>query len=227
MMILEQGYNAQIPMLQPCHDDVSTIPDVRFRNLLGPHGWALLPKAIRKRFGKRLKGGDSVAYQGVVTKMQMNRAGWVLAQLARLVGAPLPYDRTSINRPAVVVVTEDVVTNGQFWVRQYGRAKGFPQTVHSSKRFAGETGLEEYIGYGIGMALRVEAVAHALLFKSDHFFLQIAGRRFRLPRFLSPGALVIGHHDLGEGRFAFTLSLKNRVFGEMIAQDAVFHDAKE
>ena len=65
------------------------------------------------------------------------------------------------------------------------------------------------------------------LFKSDHFFLQIRGRRIRLPRLLSPGALVIGHHDLGEGQFAFTLSLRHRVFGEMIAQDAVFQDAKE
>lgn len=200
--------------------------DDRFRNLLG-RDWQRLPLAIRKRFGKRLKGGDSVTYQGVVTAMRMNRPGRLLSQLARVVGAPLPYDMTSIDRPAVVIVTEDVVTNGQFWIRQYGRAKGFPQTVHSSKRFAGTTGLEEYIGYGIGMALRVEAQPYALLFKSDHFFLQIAGRRFRLPRWLSPGALVIGHHDLGAGQFAFTLNLRHRLFGEMIAQDAVFQDAKE
>ena len=162
------------PVAQP-------LADARFRDLLGA-GWNRLPAAIKRRFGKRLKGGDSVAYQGVVTMMRMNRAGWVLAQLARLVGAPLPFDLSSVDRPAVVIVTEDAVTNGQFWIRQYGRASGFPQTVHSSKRFAGPTGLEEYIGYGIGMALVIEATDHALLFKSDHFFLQIAGRRFRLPR---------------------------------------------
>ena len=207
------------PVAQP-------LADARFRDLLGA-GWNRLPAAIKRRFGKRLKGGDSVAYQGVVTMMRMNRAGWVLAQLARLVGAPLPFDLSSVDRPAVVIVTEDAVTNGQFWIRQYGRASGFPQTVHSSKRFAGPTGLEEYIGYGIGMALVIEATDHALLFKSDHFFLQIAGRRFRLPRVLSPGALVIGHHDLGEGQFAFTLNLQHRLFGELISQDAVFRDAKE
>lgn len=221
--------NAQIlhpPVLFDSAPAQQPIKDGRFRNLLGAD-WAKLPAAIRKRFGKRLKGGDSIAYQGVVTDMRMSRAGYVLAQLARLVGAPLPFDMSSVDRPAVVVVTEDVASNGQFWIRQYGRARGFPQTVHSSKRFDGPTGLEEYIGYGIGMALRVEATAHALLFKSDHFFVQIAGRRFRLPRLLSPGALVIGHHDLGDGAFVFTLSLKHRVFGELITQDAVFHDAKE
>lgn len=202
-------------------------PDTRFSDLLGPKGWARLPAAIRKRFGKRLGGGVSVAYQGVVTRMQMNGAGRILAHLARLVGAPFPFDMSSVDLPAVVIVTEDMATNGQFWIRQYGRRNGFPQTVHSSKRFAGPTGLEEYIGYGIGMALRVEATPHALLFKSDHFFLQIFGRRWKLPGWIGPGALVIGHHDLGQGQFAFTLSLSNRLFGDLIQQDAVFHDAKE
>ncbi len=200
--------------------------DDRFRKLVGQE-WNRLPKAIRKRFGKRLRAGASVVYQGIVTDMRMNWAGWCLAQVARLVGAPLPFDMSSVNNAAVVVVTEDAASGGQFWIRQYGRKNGFPQSVHSSKRFAGPTGLEEYIGYGIGMALRVEAYSDALLFKSDHFFLQLGSRRVRWPRAMSPGALVIGHRDLGNGTFAFTLSLKSRLFGELIAQDAVFQDAKE
>jgi hypothetical protein len=213
--------------------EVSQIPtsldpqavDLRFRNLVGARAWAHLPAAIRKRFGKRLSKGQSVAYQGVVTAMQMNAAGWMLAQAARVIGAPFPFDRSSWHQPAVVVVTEDSVSDGQFWVRQYGRAQGFPQVVHSSKRFAGVTGLEEYIGYGVGMALQVEATEEALLFKSDHFFLQIAGRRIRLPRVLSPGNVVVGHHDLGDGCFRFSLAVTHPLFGNMLRQDAVFRDA--
>jgi hypothetical protein len=187
----------------------------------------MLPAAIRNRFSKRLQQGRSIAYQGVVTRMQMSGPGYCLAHAARLVGAPLPYDIRSVDQPAVVVVTEDVATNGQFWIRQYGRRGAFPQTVHSSKRFQGPTGLEEYIGFGIGMALTVEATPTALLFKSDHYFLQLFGMRARLPRWLSPGALVIGHHELGNDRFTFTLSLRSRWFGDLIRQDAVFKDAKE
>lgn len=127
--------------------------DRRFRALLGEEGWARLTPAIRRRFGKRLSGGASVTYQGQVVEMRMNFAGWCIAQLVRLVGSPLPYDMSSAGEAAVVVVTEDPQSDGQFWVRQYGRAKGFPQVVHSSKRFAGPTGLEEYVGYGIGMLL--------------------------------------------------------------------------
>lgn len=201
------------------------VTDDRFRDLLGPSGWSVLPEAIRNRFSKRLKGGDSVAYQGVVTAMQMNGVGWCLAQCARLVGAPFPFDRRSLHQPAVVVVTEDRHSDGQFWIRQYGRARGFPQVVHSSKRFAGPTGLEEYIGYGIGMALKIEATPNALFFKSDHFFLRVLGRPLRLPRCLGPGQVVVGHHDLGDGQFRFSLKVTHPLFGVILRQDAIFCDA--
>ncbi|MGJ8611871.1 MAG: DUF4166 domain-containing protein [Octadecabacter sp.] len=202
-------------------------PDDRFSNLVGRKAWLALPQAVRKRFGKRLNGGVSVAYQGRVVSMRMNLAGRILAHAARIIGAPLPYDLSSIDQPAVVTVTEDIAGSGQFWIRQYGRAAGFPQVVHSSKRFAGATGLEEYIGYGIGMALNVCVEGQELLFKSDHYFAQIFGLRMRLPRLLSPGSLVIGHHDIGHGQFRFSLDLNHKLFGQMIYQDAIFSDAKE
>ncbi|MEP0469054.1 MAG: DUF4166 domain-containing protein [Roseobacter sp.] len=202
-------------------------PDDRFAKLAGHDAWDGLRPAVRKRFGRRLKGGVSVAYQGKVVSMQMNLAGRILAHTARIIGAPLPYDLSSVDQPAVVTVTEDIAGSGQFWIRQYGRKAGFPQVVHSSKRFAGPTGLEEYIGYGIGMALKVSVEGQDLLFKSDHYFLQVFGRRLRLPRVLSPGALVIGHHDMGNGQFRFSLDLHHRLFGQVIYQDAIFHDGKE
>jgi hypothetical protein len=200
------------------------VGDRRFRDLLGEAAWHRLPAAVRRRFGKRLSGGASVVYQGLVITMRLNLAGSILAQLARLVGGPLPYDRSSLNQPAVVSVTEDIAGDGQFWTRQYGRASGFPQVIHSSKRFEGPTGIEEYIGAGIGMALRVNALADGLSFESDHYFLQAGRWRLRLPTWLRPGALTITHRDLGKDRFLFTLSLKSRVFGELVRQDALFHD---
>ena len=200
--------------------------DERFRALLGEKGWFRLPRAIRNRFGKRVSGGESVTYQGAVVNMRMNFAGRFLAQALRLVGSPLPFDLSMVGQPAVVVVTEDCESNGQFWVRQYGRAKGFPHIVHSSKRFAGPTGLEEYIGFGIGMSLRVEAESDALLFKSDRYFFEFLGLRLYLPRIFAPGDLVIAHQALGEDRFMFSLDLSHPVFGAMIQQDALFQDAQ-
>jgi len=201
--------------------------DRRFRDLLGEASWKTLPACVRRRFGKRLGGGASVVYQGLVVTMRMNLAGRLLSQLARLVGGPMPYDLSSIGQPAVVSVTEDIAGNGQFWMRQYGRAAGFPQVIHSSKRFDGPTGIEEYIGAGIGIALRVSALKDGLTFESDHYFLQAGHWRLRLPGWLRPGSLTITHRDLGHARFLFSLSLKSRVFGELVHQDALFQDSED
>lgn len=200
--------------------------DDRFKHVRGAEDWDRLPSAIRRRFSKRISSGASLAYQGRVEKMEMNLAGRVLASVMRAIGAPLPFDRTSAGRSAVVIVTEDAATGGQFWIRQYGRSSGFPQVVSSSKRFDGPTGLEEYIGYGIGIALRLECSDRALFFVSEGYFVKIGRWRVPLPKWICPGQLVIGHEELGDGQFRFSLVLSHHLLGSVIRQDAVFFDAE-
>lgn len=212
------------PALARSLDEGSSYDD-RFRRLLGAAAWNRLPRAIKRRFTKRLIGNASLAYQGRVTEMKMNLSGRILAFVMRAIGAPLPFDLTSVGRPAVVTVTEDAATGGQFWIRQYGRSSGFPQMVSSSKRFDGPTGLEEYIGFGIGVALLLESTERALLFKSQSYFVKVGKRRIPLPKWIYPGDLVIAHEELGNDQFLFSLTLSHRFLGEVIRQDAVFQDA--
>ena len=129
--------------------------------------------------------------------------------------------------PASVCVTEDAAAGGQFWTRVYGRRHGFPQVIHSSKRFCGPTGLEEYVGRGFGIALRVEVGDAALHFVSDHYFLILLGLRLRIPRWLAPGDLRVSHVDCNHGRFAFVLLLRHALLGELIRQTAMFADPIE
>jgi hypothetical protein len=196
--------------------------DHRFRALLGAEGWAMLPAAVRARFAKRL-GNEAVTYAGTVVECRMSRAGWLLAQACRLIGAPLPLGRDP-GAPAGVAVTADAATGGQHWTRIYGRAHGFPQVIRSTKRFAGMTGLEEYLGFGFGIALTVRADAHALHFDGDHYFLAMGRMRVRLPRWLAPGALTISHIDQGGGQFDFVLTLRHPLLGELIEQRCRFRD---
>lgn len=200
--------------------------DLRFRRLVGDAGWSALPQATRDRFSKRIGDCATVLYAGEVLECRMSRAGWLLAQLAKLIGAPLPLSRDT-EVPAVVSVTEDSASSGQFWTRMYGRRRGFPQVIHSSKRFAGPTGLEEYIGSGFGIALRVEVVSEALQFVSDHYFFAGFGFRLRIPRWLAPGSLVIRHVDCNHGWFAFVLLLEHRWLGELIRQTVMFDEHGE
>jgi hypothetical protein len=130
-----------------------------------------------------------------------------------------------VNVPAVVTVTEDARTGGQIWTRMYARRNGFPQVVHSAKRFAGATGLEEYVGLGVGMALTVHVERGALLFRSAGYFVQLGGWRLPLPRWITPGALTVTHLDFGEGRFIFGLDVVHPRFGHFIHQSAIFREA--
>lgn len=199
------------------------LEDMRFRQLLGRDAWAGLPEAVRQRFGKRLGQGQSVNYAGEVLASRMNVSGWLLAQACRLVGAPLPLERGG-GVAAIVSVTEDGASGGQVWTRVYARRRGFPQVIHSAKRFAGPTGLEEYLGGGIGIALTVSALADGIRFTSDHYYLQVGRWRLRWPRLIAPGRLTIDHRDCGAGAFTFTLALHHPLLGEVMNQHSRFHD---
>lgn len=215
--------NARGPALALTHSDIAP-HGLRFSALLGTANWRRLPPAVRERFSKRPGAGASVTYAGEIVESRRTRFGNLLAQLCRLIGAPLPlYDDVAI--PAVVTVTEDGATGAQFWTRMYGRVRGFPQVIHSSKRFAGPTGLEEYLGRGFGIALAVSADEHALHFRSDHYFVALGAVRLRLPRWLGPGALTISHIECGNGWFAFVLALRHPLFGEVIHQVGLFRES--
>lgn len=197
--------------------------DYRFRRLVPAKDWDALPEAVRRRFSKRLSGQRVVAYSGEIVWTRLSRAGWLLAQLCRLIGAPLPLNASG-PAPAAVAVSEDKASGGQVWTRIYGRNDRYPQVIHSAKRFAGATGLAEHIGGGFGMALTVRAEADALIFTSDHYFWRAGPVRLRLPRWLAPGRTVVTHQHLGEERFAFDLEVTHPLLGEIVNQHALFHD---
>jgi hypothetical protein len=117
-----------------------------------------------------------------------------------------------------------MATGGQIWTRLYARANGFPQVIHSSKRFTGPTGLEEYVGHGVGMALTVHVEQRSLVFRSHHYFFELFGRHARLPAWMTPGKLSVTHAERGDGSFSFILDVSHPAFGLLIRQHAVFRE---
>ena len=202
----------------------SPLGDLRFRKLLSDEDWAALPAAIRRRFSHRCASGESTVYVGHVRRLTMNWAGRLFAQAGRLIGAPLPTT-TACSGPCIVAVTEGG-QGGQIWTRIYARKRGLPQVIHSAKCFSGRTGLEEFVGCGVGMALRVCVDKGALLFCSTGYFARIGAFRIPLPQWLTPGALTVAHVELGGGRFAFTLDIEHPLFGHVIGQTTVFEEVQ-
>lgn len=199
------------------------LADLRFRKLLSDAQWAQLPPAVRRRFSKRLGEGQTISYSGQVTEIAMNRAGALLAQLARIIGGPLPVSLDA-GCASLVVVTEDMRQGGQVWTRFYARRNGFPQVIHSAKRFAGPTGLEEHVGCGIGMTLAMSVERGVLRFKSQRYFLALGQWRLRLPRWLTPGALTVSHSEVDATRFVFTLDIQHPWFGHLLHQSATYSE---
>jgi Domain of unknown function (DUF4166) len=197
--------------------------DLRFRSLIPRNAWDSLPVAIRKRFSKRLSGGATAVYCGRMTTMRNSRCGWWMAQVLRLIGSPLPL-HADIDVPSVVTVTEDMATGGQIWTRLYARRNGFPQVIQSSKRFAGPTGLEEYVGFGVTMALKIAVEPKALVFRSAGYVLGFGKLRLRLPRLLEPGLCTVRHEETVEGEFRFSLDLAHPLLGELIHQEGLYRD---
>jgi hypothetical protein len=204
--------------------------DLRFRTLVGEEAWAQLPEAVRRRFSKRLAPGEMAIYRGRVAATKLSRVGRLLAFLARAIGGPLPLTDGATGA-AVVAVAEDPTLGGQNWTRVYARPGRFPQVVHSAKRFCGPTGLEEYVGYGIGMTLRVTVENGALYFRSERYFLELGRARLYLPRLLEPGAMEIVHCEeepepgSNGGTFSFRLSLTHPLCGPLLEQLAYFRDS--
>src|SRR5262245_15713774 len=209
--------NADVVAPQRRWAQSNLLSDLRFRTLIGDADWAALPPSIRRRFTQRLAGGNTIVYSGEVVETRLSRAGWWLAQALRVIGGPLPTG-TDARVPSVVTVTEDMARRGQVWTGLYARRSGFPQVIHSSKRFAGPTGLEEYVGYGLGVALTVHVRNGALEFLGERYFLQVFGLRLGLPRWLTPGTLRVTHSEVSDGEFTYTLDIDHPRLGSLIHQ---------
>jgi Domain of unknown function (DUF4166) len=203
----------------------ASLHDLRFRALLGSEAWERLPPEVQRRFSKRLSGADFAVYRGLVVRMEVSALGRLLTTVCRIFGSPLPLDRRS-GGAALVGVSEDQRGGGQCWTRIYARPGRFPQVIHSAKRFAGSTGLEEYLGRGLGMALRVEALTDGIAFVSDHYFLQLGDRRIRLPRFLTPGVTRVTHRQVAGASFLFGLELTHPLAGVLVHQEILFDDVE-
>ena len=151
--------------------------DLRFRALMSDEAeWAALPPPIRRRFSKRLSGGNTAVYVGEVIETQMSRAGWWLAQAARLIGGPLPISRDA-HVPSVVTVTEDVARARPALdaaLRAPARLsadRAFLEALRRADRPRGICRLRRR--HGAHDPVVQKDIASALVFRAAHYFLQL------------------------------------------------------
>ena len=193
-----------------------------FRDLLPAGSWPRLPIEVRRRFSQTFESGSTTCYRGRVVQTRLSRLGWWLAQLTRLIGAPLPLHADC--GLATVVVTDHAETDGQVWTRLYHTRSATPQAIQSIKRFAGATGLEEDLGYGFAMSLELSVTDEALVFTGRHYYWRGLGLTIEVPDWLSPGVLRVKNWQGRQDDFYFSLELTHPWFGLLIEQTVYFDD---
>jgi hypothetical protein len=163
--------------------------------------------------------------------LRASACGRCFAQLCRLIGSPLP---PSCATPVVstVEVTHDA-SGGHRWSRSYALpTRTF--TVESVKTVGPAGRVIERLAAGLRMELDVYARDGDLHFVSTGYFVELPLRglglsawRIRLPSWWPPGRTHVVHHDLGAGRFRFTMTIRHAWLGELFHHDGVFRMAGE
>jgi hypothetical protein len=164
-------------------------------------------------------------YHGYVVSTERNLAGRLWTQLLRVVGAPLPLGAMR-RATTTVVVTADAAGHGQCWTRMYQQPGRLPQVIRSRKQFAGHTGLEEQIGAGICMALKVSVELQTLVFRSDGYYWHWHRVKLPLPLWLTPGCIEVRHREERDGLFSFVLTVVHPWYGQVFRQISYFKDEK-
>jgi hypothetical protein len=201
------------PLLNPHHH-----PD--FERLVGREGWWRLAPDIRRRFCEYPQADVPIHYIGVMNRVHCSSLGWLFAQACRLIGTPFAPHR-GCDVPVAITLRDDSA-GGIVWERDYRYANRAAVCVRSTKRVDADGGLLECVSHGLGMRLAVFEADRALHFLSLYYYCHFAGRRLRLPHWLSPGTAHVIHEDLGQGRFRFSMTIHHKLFGTLFQQDGVF-----
>lgn len=188
--------------------------------LVGADGWARLPAAVRRRFAA---GHAATVYEGRMD-LACSRIGRAYALLARLFGSPLTAANTQA-LPTRVRVHNDG-KGGVVWERCFAEREGIAaQTVRSTKlRDSKGHGLIERTDGGLAMNLDVFEDQGALVFQSRSYFFDLFGWHLPVPAWMTPGTCRVEHHNLGPGRFRFTLVMDHPRWGRCFEQTGVFID---
>lgn len=194
-------------------------PPLDLARLLGPAAWQRLPAATRRRFAA---GHADAVYEGRMS-FDCSTLGRCFALGALLIGAPLVARRAERVRATVSVAAGR--EGGVTWHRRLRwSASQATRVVQSTKTIDPSLGLIERTRGGLTMALQVSEEAGALFFTSSRYFFTLGRWKLPLPDLLTPGRCRVGHHDLGRGRFRFTLEMTHPWWGCTFRQEGVFVD---
>jgi hypothetical protein len=212
--------SVHFPVLNRTAEFNSAKPD--FAALIGYDAWSRLVPDVRRRFSAHPSDTRPIRYVGVMRRVEASSAGLLIAQAGRLFHTPFaPYRGRDV--PVEIILRANLADGEIVWDRIYRYEDRPSALVRSIKRQTAQ-GLMECVGGGFAMRLAIYEKDGALHFESRRYVWRIAGFTIPLPHFLSPGTAHVIHQDLGDGRFRFSMTIRNRLLGMLFLQDGVFQE---
>lgn len=185
--------------------------------------WSELHPAIQRRFVKDPSESEHIFYRGKMETIERSRAGKWFAFLTTYIGNPLtPHDGKDVLMD--VVLHRQHGSSGIFWRRTYYYPSRKPYTVTSAKCETAAGEMQECVGGGFGMALKVYVQDGNLHFRSTRYFWRLGNMRFTLPHLLTPGETHVVHEEVGNGWFRFTISMDHPRLGRTFYQTGLFKE---
>lgn len=196
-------------------------PENALKHQLGAT-WARLRPGIQTRFAREPAAGEVFVYSGNMHIIRRSRAGWLFAQLTRVIGNPLtPYAGENVPMQVRLYAKD----GGVCWERFYQYPQRAPVLVSSVKRESAQGEMLEVVGGGFGMKLQVFTEDGQLYFRSYQYFCTFLFWQIPLPHLLTPGRTDVAHLDHGDGNFTFRLAINHPWLGETFFQEGVFRRA--
>jgi len=200
---------------------------VGIRQVIGEAAWQRLPAAVRGRFDA---AHGPVDYIGRFDVVSASAAGRLIAQLVRVLGAPVA---TAVGHDIPAVVRVRPRPNGVEWHREYAWSDGTRSVVRSTKTVDRRGGLVERLPARLCMSLAGHERHGILHFISTGYHFDLTQDwlrrwgfdhewRLPLPRWLSPGTTHVEHIDEPDGWFRFTLRVTHDRLGQLFFQTGRF-----
>lgn len=182
--------------------------------------WQHLHPDIRARF--TLASGETrQSFSGMMSEIDRSALGWLIARLIAFVHV-LPAARAR-DVPFEFNLT---AAPGAGWIKErlyHFSARRFE--FRSVMRLARNGELIEQFAYGLGMKIKLAAVADTLYFRDDGYFLRIGALRLPLPRAITVGRFTLAHRNIDREHFSVEISLDHPWFGRLFYQYGNFRQA--
>ena len=196
-----------------------------FRKILGSE-WSKLHPDIQQRFAKNPEPGKPLLYYGELSELRASVVGKLIGFISKpfIQGALIPYDDSDF--PVDIQVYSKAGSPNIYKQRVY-MLKGRQPIQFTSYMAESERGeVLEYVGFGLGMKLKLHVVDGNLHFTSDGYFWDLLGWRIPLPGVLTPGKTYLRHCNEAPNRFNIRIEIRHVLFGTTFVQAGVFQERR-